>query len=94
MKHRHKQTLTTPDGEVHALTTTELARFQPATEVLPIPLQEKLGIRRRGPQKAPIKTRITIRLSQEVVTRFRASGTGWQGRMDNALKDWLRAHSL
>ena len=47
----------------------------------------------RGPQKAPTKERITIRLSPDVVSSFRSSGPGWQGRMDEALKDWLRTHS-
>jgi uncharacterized protein (DUF4415 family) len=50
-----------------------------------------LGV--RGPQKAPTKERITIRLSPEVVERFRASGEGWQSRVDAALKDWLKTHS-
>lgn len=47
----------------------------------------------RGPQKAPTKQRITIRLSAEVVREFRASGAGWQTRMDRALKEWLKEHS-
>jgi uncharacterized protein (DUF4415 family) len=38
------------------------------------------------------KERITIRLSPEVVERFRASGPGWQTRIDAALKDWLTTH--
>lgn len=36
--------------------------------------------------------RITIRLSPEVVQPFRATGDGWQTRMDAALKDWLLSH--
>lgn len=43
----------------------------------------------RGPQKAPTKTQITLRLSQEVLDYFRATGPGWQTRIDSALKDWL-----
>jgi len=27
------------------------------------------------------------------VEQFRASGDGWQTRMDVALKDWLKTHS-
>jgi uncharacterized protein (DUF4415 family) len=46
----------------------------------------------RGTQKAPIKERVTIRLSGEVVARFRASGSGWQTRIDAALKEWLETH--
>lgn len=29
----------------------------------------------------------------DVVEQFRASGEGWQTRMDAALKDWLKTHS-
>lgn len=48
---------------------------------------------KRGAQKTPTKERITIRLSREVVERFRATGDGWQTRMDAALQDWLKTHS-
>ena len=58
---------------------------------LPATLQAKLG--GRGPQKAPPKVSTTIRLSPDVVQAFRASGDGWQTRIDAALKDWLRTHS-
>ncbi|WP_297486950.1 BrnA antitoxin family protein [Ferrovum sp.] len=56
---------------------------------LPATLQSKL----RGPQKAPPKVSTTIRLSPDVLQAFRASGDGWQTRIDAALKDWLRTHS-
>jgi uncharacterized protein (DUF4415 family) len=59
--------------------------------VLPASLRRKLGV--RGPQKAATKERITIRLSPEVVQRFKDSGDGWQTRMDAALKDWLKHHA-
>jgi uncharacterized protein (DUF4415 family) len=57
-------------------------------------LPEVLRAKLRGRPKAAItKERITIRLSPEVVERFRASGDGWQTRVDAALKDWLKSHS-
>ena len=80
------------DGEVRELTAADLKRFRPAQEVLPKTLLAKLKV--RGPQKEPIKERITIRLSPEVVQRFRETGDGWQTRVDAALKDWLRSHKL
>ena len=40
----------------------------------------------RGPQKAPKKVPVSLRLTQEVVERFKADGPGWQTRMDEALK--------
>ena len=79
------------DGEVRELTAKDMARFKPAAEVLPLSLRRKLGV--RGTQKAPTKERITIRLSREVVERFRESGDGWQTRVDAALREWLKKHS-
>lgn len=80
--------LTDAEGEVRELTVADMKRFQPAKEVLPARLLAKV----RGPQKAPTKQRITIRLSPEVVQYFRSTGDGWQTRVDAALKDWLKAH--
>jgi len=77
-------------GEVRELTAADMKRFRPATEVLPAALLTKLKV--RGRQKAPTKERITIRLSPEVIRRFRATGLGWQTRVDAALKDWLKSH--
>jgi uncharacterized protein (DUF4415 family) len=45
----------------------------------------------RGPQKAPTKRPVSIRLSQEVVEHFRATGPGWQGRIDETLKAAIKA---
>jgi uncharacterized protein (DUF4415 family) len=81
------------DGEVRELTATDLRAFKPASEVLPPELQKALGMRLRGPQKAPTKVSTTIRLSSDVVQAFRATGDGWQTRVDAALKDWLKTHS-
>ena len=47
-----------------------------------------------GSVKAAPKVPTTIRLSPEVSAAFRATGDGWQTRIDAALKDWLRTHSL
>ena len=41
----------------------------------------------RGRPKAPVtKTSITLRLDPDVLTAFRATGPGWQGRMNEALR--------
>jgi uncharacterized protein (DUF4415 family) len=72
-------------------TEDDLRRAQ-RVEQLPEGLQAKLRAV-RGPQKAPTKERVTIRLSRDVVARFRATGPGWQTRMDAVLKNWLRDHS-
>lgn len=86
-----RKPLISSDGEVRELTAEDMAKFKPAAEVLPASLRNKLGV--RGPQKTPTKERITIRLSREVVDRFRESGEGWQTRIDAALREWLKNHS-
>jgi len=74
--------------------TTAEARKAATFSALPKTLQTKLARRARGVQRAPTKERVTIRLSPDVVETFRATGTGWQTRMDAALQDWLKTHAL
>ena len=40
----------------------------------------------RGAQKAPTKVPLSIRLSPEVVAHYKATGPGWQRRIDEDLK--------
>ena len=81
------------DGEVRELTAADLRRFKPADQMLPPELLKTMGIKPRGPQKAPTKQVTTIRLSPDVMPAFKSTGAGWQTRIDAALKDWLRTHS-
>jgi uncharacterized protein (DUF4415 family) len=39
-----------------------------------------------GPKKQPAKIAVSLRLTREVVERFKSKGPGWQARMDEALK--------
>ncbi len=71
--------------------TVEMARQAVRLDELPASLQGKL----RGRPKAAItKERITIRLSPDVLGAFRATGQGWQTRVDVALREWLKTHSV
>lgn len=47
-----------------------------------------------GTFKAAPKVPTTIRLSPEVSAAFRATGSGWQTRIDAALKEWLKMNSV
>ncbi|OJY65507.1 MAG: hypothetical protein BGP16_12840 [Sphingobium sp. 66-54] len=40
----------------------------------------------RGAQKAPTKKAVSIRLDADLVDRLRASGRGWQGRVNELLR--------
>ncbi len=48
----------------------------------------KLVRRGRPPTAAP-KQQVTLRLDPEVISRLRASGPGWQTRVNDALHEWL-----
>lgn len=45
---------------------------------------------KRGPQKAPTKKLVSLRLSPEVVDHFKSTGRGWQTRIDSALREAIR----
>jgi uncharacterized protein (DUF4415 family) len=45
--------------------------------------------RTRGPAKKPAKEQVAIRLDPDLVGALRASGPGWQTRVNAALKEWL-----
>lgn len=47
----------------------------------------------RGAQIAPTKQLVSVRYSPEVLAFFRASGRGWQTRMDEVLKQWVATHA-
>ena len=40
------------------------------------------------------KIQVTLRIDAEIVESFRQTGTGWQTRMNDALKDWLNTHRV
>jgi uncharacterized protein (DUF4415 family) len=43
----------------------------------------------RGPQIAPVKQRVGLRLDADILAKFRASGRGWQARVNDVLKQHL-----
>ena len=55
--------------------------------------QVKPLVRRGRPLGSGTKTQVTLRLDVEVVEKFRASGDGWQTRINEALKSWVQTHA-
>jgi uncharacterized protein (DUF4415 family) len=49
--------------------------------------------RLRGAQKAPTKVSTTIRFDADVLAAVKASGRGWQTRVNEAVREWLKSHS-
>ncbi|BAO80173.1 uncharacterized protein conserved in bacteria [Serpentinimonas raichei] len=54
-------------------------------------LREALS--RGGPKAQSTKLALTVRYDAEVIEAFKGTGQGWQTRMNDALKDWLKTHS-
>ncbi|WP_295430455.1 BrnA antitoxin family protein [uncultured Thiodictyon sp.] len=52
-----------------------------------------LAARRRGPQKAPTKVPTTIRFDPDVLEALKTTGRGWQTRVNDAMREWLKEHS-
>jgi uncharacterized protein (DUF4415 family) len=75
---------TVSDADNPEWTDADFSRARPADE-LPAEIRAFFP-KTRGPQKAPKKVALSIRLSAEVVDHFKATGPGWQSRIDEALK--------
>jgi uncharacterized protein (DUF4415 family) len=72
------------DVESPELTAEELAKAKPFAEALPgLAASIRKG---RGPNKAPTKKLVTIRLSGSVIDKYKSGGEGWQSRIDADLK--------
>jgi len=51
--------------------------------------------RKRGrPAGSGTKEQVALRVDRDVLAAFRATGPGWQTRMNDALRDWLRTHEV
>jgi uncharacterized protein (DUF4415 family) len=49
---------------------------------------------KRGRPAGSDKTQIALRVDNDTLAAFRATGAGWQSRMNAALRDWAKAHAL
>jgi len=90
-KSKYGRTFTLPSRDEDAGINEGIAQDPDTRELTD---EEFRRLRPVGRPKAEVtKERITIRLSPEVVEKFRATGNGWQTRMDKALQEYLRTHS-
>lgn len=80
------------DHENPAWTEADFAQAVPFS-ALPKGMRQVISARKRGPQKAPTKQLVSLRLSQEVLSYFKARGRGWQTRIDETLKSVINKAS-
>jgi uncharacterized protein (DUF4415 family) len=90
----NRKPLIDENGEVREITAGDVARFKPFSALPAAEQKVLLKLRKRGPQKAPKKVPISIRLSPDVAEGLRATGNGWQCRADEALRSWLASGQL
>ena len=50
-------------------------------------------VRRGRPLGSGTKAQVTLRLDVDVLEKFKASGDGWQTRINDALKSWVQTHA-
>jgi uncharacterized protein (DUF4415 family) len=75
-----------PDKDNPGWTAKEIRTAKPFAEVFPdLAAQEIERRRSRGPQKTPTKRPVSLRIDPDVLEAYRATGKGWQGRMNATL---------
>ena len=67
------------DPDTYELTDEEFARLRPMPA-------------RGRPRAENPKVHTGLRLDAEILDAFKAGGRGWQTRINEALKDWLKTH--
>jgi len=81
-----------PDRDNREWTAEEVHDARPLMDVLPE--ETATAVRRyrgqRGPQKRPTKELVSLRIDRDVVAAYRASGSGWQNRANDALRAYLK----
>jgi uncharacterized protein (DUF4415 family) len=71
------------------MTEEELAQLRPAKDVLPAEFFEamdKAAARRGRPSLESPKKQVTLRLDADLIARYKASGKGWQSRINDDLR--------
>jgi uncharacterized protein (DUF4415 family) len=77
------------DDDAPEFTDEQLAGMRPAREVLPPDFYAMVTKRRpgqRGPGKKPAKVPMTIRVDADTLAAWKASGAGWQRRVNDVLR--------
>ncbi len=72
-----------------SITKEDVKNMQPAREVLPPSFFTELERARKArgrPKAEQTKTPVTIRLDFDIVEHYRATGKGWQSRMNDDLR--------
>lgn len=79
-------------GKDRPLTPKEKAAWAKAVVVKEGGYPAIKAAKRKQGERGPTKQSVSIRYSPEVLDYFKATGAGWQTRMNDALRDWVAKH--
>lgn len=85
---KKKKPLTNKSGQVRELKRRDIRAMKPAREILPTSLLTILPKGKIGRKKLTL----TLHCSPEVVAYFKSCGKGWEVKVDDALKEWIKKH--
>lgn len=85
------------DEENPEWTATDFKNARPASQVLREILPEQVAEKMLTPKPGRVlgsgtKSSTTLRFDNDILAAFKATGRGWQTRINNALRDWLKEH--
>lgn len=86
------------DAENPEWTAADFKSARPASTVLRELLPEQAATRMLSPKPGRVlgsgtKSSTTLRFDNDILAAFKATGKGWQTRVNNALRDWLKEHN-
>ncbi len=74
------------DPDNPPLTDEQLRRMRPAYQVRPELVARQLRRERGRPKSEKPKQQVTLRIDRDIIEKFRATGQGWQSRINDALR--------
>ncbi|MBF0165484.1 MAG: BrnA antitoxin family protein [Magnetococcales bacterium] len=89
----HRVSLKIPTPEEDARIASGIASDPDTYEPSDAEILAMRPVRKGRPAKSDRKVLLSVRYSPEVVAFFRATGNGWQKRMDDVLREWVATHS-
>ena len=81
---KHPKPLIDEDGEVREITAADMKKFRPARNADQAFVAK--WKRSRGRPEGRTKQPVTISLDKDILAALRASGSGWQTRVNDLLK--------
>jgi uncharacterized protein (DUF4415 family) len=92
VKIRSGRTLVLPTPEEDAEINRGIAADP---DTFDVPSEDFKLLRRRGrPRLGTTKEQVSVRYDADILAAFRATGEGWQTRMNDALRTYLAEHPL